>query len=571
MADPIGIAKFPGIDQIVDWSFTLSHGITPSVANITIAPQKDFPAIGGTLEFLFASKKLEFQDCRIDTVSYERNSQGLIWRLSIFDRRWKWAFGHISGFYNTPQADGKVDKKTEKTPQELAELCLKAMGETKYSVSGLPNTTRPQIVWDYDNPSQALASLVEALGCRVVLTTKNSVHICKLGDGEKLPVNNDISDDAGAIDPPERPDKLLLVGAVERYQRQLKLEAVGVDLDGSIKPINDLSYAPNDRLGGWGEFPIDADEWEDIEDCKARRLARESVFRWYRVTGHRDGTLNFPSFPQDVVIKEIDQIFPLESERVEQAEDPIDKVKRNLPARIIGEWYRAGIDGDNQEVRASGDELEECAELDLPFSIDRLRGIVIFANPCALFDDNSELWIPARIYLECAFGIRDKDTRGFRRYTRSKEMSGKKFNTKERIYRDDGFAYTNRQHYRADGTTLNVTASEAEVNKLADQFLSESAKEYETTEPREYTYAGLQEISPDGAIHQVTWRGGVGSGCMTTASRNNEHNVYVPSYQERRMLEKNSGINKAKQPAGYDALTINARRFQDSQGKQAYV
>ena len=46
-------------------------------------------------------------------------------------------------------------------------------------------------------------------------------------------------------------------------------------------------------------------------------------------------------------------------------------------------------------------------------------------------------------------------------------------------------------------------------------------------------YVGLQSISPDGAISQVSWEI-TGSGCYTSASRLYEPSPYVPPYKERR-------------------------------------
>src|SRR5690348_6882168 len=125
----LGLASFPGITQLVQASFTLSHGITPSVATLVLAPQAELPARGGTLSFTFGSVRLDFPDCRIDACSYRRDLSGLTWSLTVLDRRWKWAFGHVSGNYNRLRADGTIDPATEKSPRELAQLCLEAMGE----------------------------------------------------------------------------------------------------------------------------------------------------------------------------------------------------------------------------------------------------------------------------------------------------------------------------------------------------------------------------------------------------------------------------------------------------------
>ncbi len=49
---------------------------------------------------------------------------------------------------------------------------------------------------------------------------------------------------------PEMPDSIWISADATAIELSLEIgEAVGVDLDGSIKPIDDLSYKPQD---GWG-------------------------------------------------------------------------------------------------------------------------------------------------------------------------------------------------------------------------------------------------------------------------------------------------------------------------------
>src|SRR5436309_1363600 len=56
---PTGLLSFPGVDQVLSWSFTLSHGITPSAALVEIAPQFGLPAEIGTMLISFGDLALE--------------------------------------------------------------------------------------------------------------------------------------------------------------------------------------------------------------------------------------------------------------------------------------------------------------------------------------------------------------------------------------------------------------------------------------------------------------------------------------------------------------------------------
>ena len=60
---------FPGLSQITRWSFTLAHGISPSLATIDVVPQGQLPAEVGDLVIPTASGPVVFRDCAIDRAS----------------------------------------------------------------------------------------------------------------------------------------------------------------------------------------------------------------------------------------------------------------------------------------------------------------------------------------------------------------------------------------------------------------------------------------------------------------------------------------------------------------------
>ncbi len=159
----------PGVGQIVSLSATISHGISPSVFTLVIAPQDDFEGAAGDLVLFDGQATIRLVDCKVDRHTFEYNAAGQIWRLQLLDRRWKWRWGAISGFYNARNDDNTIKQLpgNEQTPQQLARLCLAAMGETNFDVSQLPNDARPTVEWDFDLPAETLASLCDQLACRV--------------------------------------------------------------------------------------------------------------------------------------------------------------------------------------------------------------------------------------------------------------------------------------------------------------------------------------------------------------------------------------------------------------------
>ena len=254
---------------------------------------------------------LQFTDCKVDKASFRFNQGGLLWQFSIFDRRWFWAFGEISGDYNerTPNVQsqqsldnlGSINPDTVQTPQQLAALLLDAMKEPVYNVSQMPDITRPEVHWQNDPPAQALASLADQLGCRVVLKLDDSVAVVQQGVGAALPATNVLAFSA-VVDPPEQPDAFKVVGGKTRYNPTFLLEAVGLDIDGTIQLIDDLTYKPAGGwiatdpfffygVQGWGPLsdfvfaqPPLWVNYQTIAQINPQQLARQTVYRWYRIS-----------------------------------------------------------------------------------------------------------------------------------------------------------------------------------------------------------------------------------------------------------------------------------------------
>ena len=267
MADLQGQVFWPGVIAARSCIYTMGHGITPGVANLEVLPQLLVPAIEGNLVITDNLNTVLLPDCRVDSIRAEKDSGGTRYYLTIKDRRWRWKnCGGISGQYNIVDNSGQYSKQvpdalnayntrlarptkyipwTLRTPYQLALLCLAAMGEAD-AIVDMPDdvNTLPEIHWDWTNPAQALQSLCTQFNRRIVYDWFNDVVcIVQLGVGLDLP-DGSYSMDAPAFTNLQRPDSIILVGAPNRYQILLKLEAVGEDWDGSIRPINDLSYTP---------------------------------------------------------------------------------------------------------------------------------------------------------------------------------------------------------------------------------------------------------------------------------------------------------------------------------------
>src|SRR5690606_26877208 len=157
-----------------------------------------------------------------------------------------------------------------------------------------------------------LARLAESYGCRVVLKLNNSVSLEPLGVGAPLPtINLETSNDG--LDPPERPDRLILVCGRTEHQLDLELEAVGEDVDGMFKPFNQLSYFG--QLAN-GFVDIDIPFFSMIANKQVRALAQRSIYKAYRIKTPFTVPRMEPNGPP-IVVNDLKQILPLLDRQVE--------------------------------------------------------------------------------------------------------------------------------------------------------------------------------------------------------------------------------------------------------------
>lgn len=505
-----GIASFPGVQFVSGATFSVTHGISPSVCALEIAPQPDVLAETGTLAFDFGGVHIEWPDCKVDYGSLEWNGRGQIVRLNILDRRWKWAFGMLAGTYNLYRADGEVVPDTEKTPAELATLCLEAMGEANFDVGDLPADPRIEVRWDWDVPADALARLCDTLGYRVVLQANNRVAIRKLGVGADLP-DGAIQENTVQINPPELPDELAIVGAPARYQDDLLLEAVGIDSDAgrTVRPIDDLAYKPS---GGWAseqpaQFSNVAAQFGNV----ASELARQSVFRMYRIV-YPATVRGYP-----LQLKDIDHLI-VTAEQVETFVDA-EGLTQNKPAQVLGQYYRWG---DQLANTAAG------TVYGLDFSLDTGTGTVTFQDPVVRTTSTTSLAPAAAIlYLRTAYSVLVVGFRAPRR-TVHKRATGGNHGTPTAYYERPELAFN-----YVDGARQN----EQEVVDEANLQLDAIEASLQTQTPVVRRYAGLVPATLDGAVQHAVYVVGP-QGCTTTLSRDTEQREYVIPFKRRRLLEQ---------------------------------
>lgn len=522
--------SFPGLSHIHRWSFPLSHGVTPSVCLVDVVPQAAFPNSVGTLQITTANGVIEFANVAIDRAAVRRSPTGTLVGLALYDRRWKWRFGDVSGWYNLRTPKGDLEPTTEKSPRELAALLLDALGETDYSTADLPDDVRPEVHWDHASPAVELDRLCELLGCRVVLGVDDRVALRSTGMGEPLPDLGVERRESVGIDPPARPSAIRIVGDITRFQTRFRLEAVGEERDGSIVPIDSLSYRP---AAGWGAEPPC---FGNVPDATDRVRARKSVFRWYRIrcTAPNDTAGQFQIPGNTLAVTALWQILPLLPGLV-QTETNAAGFEQPRPPVVDGVYYPWGGDGQN---------VSDSRRVPVRWTLDHDRGMVRFQEALVRRTD-SDLLEPAELYLTVAHPVRRSNDRQPLRYVRDHALSGAPpgagaWVIRRPELRETVLGASLPDSGAASQNSANPTRNTTTLNAMADALAGEAEAEVTPQLTADIEYVGLIAISPDGAIQQVEWREGP-EGATTRASRNSEFATSVAKHAVRREARRGKG------------------------------
>lgn len=527
-----------GIFDYIRFTMSLSDGISPSSATLVTTPQATLPPDVGDVTLDYSDlgssgqTQIVFTNCAINQIRLAQED-GYVWQIQLLDRRWKWQDkGEISGVYNQRFKDGQIDPATEKTPQEIALLLFAAMGEETtpgqplaVHVTNLPNQSRPTINWDRVNPARELADLCESLGCVISPQVDGSFKIHQLGNGDTLSDVGAMRLGAGLLYGTV-PEKVKIVGAETEFQSRLQLEAVGLDSDGEIKPLADLSYTPlaaNIVTDPWG--------FENIAGEEDQRLAIRSVFRWYRVI-----EFQFFPLPGGQVINNTRQLR-LKPGKIAETTFYGVKKEREKPG-IIGTFWDEDAKGDNQAGHFNGS-----------VAVDTNKAIIRFSQP--MFK-KSAAGLPeaADIYVEIAYSAVDDNLIPIR-FERERAVPVSTESTPTRIVKHDEIQRTIKVNYDQSipGAQISEDDTETLAEAAADHYLDHETTKYDIQNSKGNVYDGLVPISLDGLTRSVTYSLGGGT-TRTAASADRRENPFVMSFDEKRRLERNDFIREESERVG---------------------
>jgi len=543
MAIPDGVFTFPGLAGVRKASYTLTHGVSPSVAIVEVIPQI-LTSVHGTMRFLYGATAIQFPASKIISATVRKSGTGWVQVVKISDRRWRFTeTGEISGVFNLRKDDEVLDANTEKTPQQIATLCFQAMHQFVFSISELPNLSRPEMILENENPAQVLSDLCDGLGCRVVLGLDNVLRIRRVGTGSGLPTKGVMSP-SFSVNVPNVPDSIKVVGGKTRLQSRWTLEAVGEDTDGSIKPINGLSYTP---ASGWNKEWIGNYSNVLTEFGKSSHaLAKKTVHRWYRIT-----TTNFLGL---VINRK--QSLPIEPALFETFADDHSEIRaKNAVVRGV-HWLNPN------QILLFAANSSTTDLYDGSFTINTKEGVVQFSEPVVKTTQNGNNidTDPAELTLEVSFSFQNATTKLWKRIEISRNIGSPSQGTGPLILKREDIVRTLKLNYDGNGNPISITDTFDAAQQEANSQINAKLAEFQSPQAFTADYAGLLPISLDGAIHQVSWDVGP-SGAITRAGFNTEFDPAIPRFkrlreieQQRDTIEAAKAIKRNLKKAGFRGL-----------------
>jgi hypothetical protein len=543
---PQGSIMYPGITKAKSAEYTQTLGVRPSSCLIKMIPQLTPIASGGTITFGYNGLTLTLPECQLDSTRLAFNN-GFVTSCLILDRRWKWEFAApINGYY------------VDRTLRQLVHALLQACGEMAPDVSAVDNTITPRVNWQSVNPTIPLQELCSEYGYAIALGFgSEAVKVVEIGTGALLPTTN-LMAGSSEQDPPTRPHWIRVCFGPSLMQARVLLEAVALDTDGVYRSLDTVSYMP---YTGWeSEPPETLPTVLGESGVTAHELAKRSVYRIYRIVSFPDSTLILPD--GSVTLNSISQIFPIQSQMIEQETDS-GSVARRASNRMYGIMLNTTRLKAQPPVVGNTD-IDDL--LDLDFRVEGNRGLVIFNDPVYQIDEYTLGYAPATLFMECSFHVMNNTTNQYESYH------------KDTLFDAAGFGYATVRQFEDRGektmlygpshaVTGNINNS-VELDTKAAIITAAMSGRYITQASAEAWYnIPMFSIRCDGAIRQLKFimtdadDDAPGPGCITMVSRNTECDKYVRAYHDaalyvdsmnRHCDRRNASARKARKTRGDD-------------------
>lgn len=496
-------------DATIQGSIALTPGIDPDVFSIEIAVgvliEQD-----ADLSFDDGETTITIPGCRGNTAGLVHNPQARSTRFTALDWRWKWKQSNpITGEFNRRDERHNL-VGTQKTAQELASLCLEDLEMPgTFDVSAMSETDYPYVNWEFADPAIELHKLAKQFSMLICPLSGGNVKLFKIGISASptLPV----------IDPIQTeeheqviniPNSIWFVGSRNIHQltdtNALALEAVGFDPDsGEYKLLTAAGALPYRPTDGWYQgFE------EDIFQANYKRAAIDSVFKAYRLPAsiNLQGALMFPG----ITLSRVEAARRWEENLVEVEFTDNNEERRKEPF-VTGTHFT--------KEKLSDPFTFELDFVEVPFTIDRRRGIILFQDQ--VFDEGTDadegFLVGAPLKLVAAFrgdifGIEFFNPAGEEALFDTVRSAGVSFQLIGSAIQNRDQTFTDAQKH------VDAWAAQYDTNLLTAKTI---------------IYPGIVEIYPDGWIEQVSWSLDISRGPVTTISLGTQHDLNTPDRKVR--------------------------------------
>jgi len=509
--------RFAGIGCIGSFNFSLRHGVTPSTGSIAF-PVNFTPPLVGNLLISDGFTSIVFGEMYLINPVRSQSESGDIIQATIADKRVCWQFGQVTGEYNIPdESTGKPRENVLLT--ELLSLIFAVYAEFPIYID-IP-IVYPAVSWDHVNPATAAQELMSKYGLSLSLDSNGAIYISPANHIRFFPPGWFMSRELTNLAKPY-PSYIRIIGNRIINQNNFVLTPVGVEIngldpDGTIKAINDLSYTPS---AGWGKSYL-----RYYTDVKTEfgedeyELALKCIYRWYAYIPSDDGYDK-----REYCLPWLGHI-----KNVMKVPNTIldDEEQRDRPFVKVDQVQRDGISGQNQGA---------LKETEQSYSIDYARGIVKFTDEVVrMVAGTAEFEFVeaqgAAVTITAAYEKKHGDVNDFYHYDLF--LGG---SLPPLVHRDHSLTLF----------ALNLTedaTQKVQLDAFAHSIAVKLAEQYFNVNPEQRVYAGLLPIIPYGEFKSVTWNLSE-SGVNTVVSKGVEEiRPFLPSFQERALQKKTVSLH----------------------------
>lgn len=510
--------ELPGLTHPLNATAVILRGPAPSRILGLSAYQPEVSNPVGTLSLHANGSHYRLQGAA--SVSYHlrqsmRRHGEPILSVSYEDRRWKWRYASVSGLFNERLPDCGIKWSPthvgyRRNARELFSYVLAAAGDGG-DVSSVPANIYPRCVWQDVPCDEALEYLCDVCRCTIVLDANDQIKVVREGVGQPLQSGMTTHPRSfmriGAL-----PDAFAIGCGPTRFQSKFLLQAVGLDVDGSIKPIDQLSYKPEE---GWstqypGAFPGVAEKY--------RHLAIRTVWRWYRIKSQASGGLQIPECDEPVL--SIDQ-YELDHWLVDTGKDQ-DEMPRPIPAYLQGKYYPQN---DLPANTVTKDYLPA------PFTIIPSLNVVEFAYPVWYVDDG---YYEPSLYLTTSYKLKKANGGGYVRHSKRQVCAHPAAGTQDLIIPHPELWKTHVVRYSSNDTGVSGVENNLDtIGTEIDQYLSLNEPVYSNRTVTDYSYAGVIDPGVDGMREQAVIDCGHDVLPTTRIGQMIEHDIFTEDKRRR--------------------------------------